>query len=69
MIQATSFLRIQYQPKLKKGPSHVIEQISKIVKKLAQNFDEGEILGAGALAFEELTYTSVYSIYALSKWN
>ncbi|MFN3135331.1 MAG: ROK family protein [Candidatus Kryptonium sp.] len=30
-----------------KGPSHVIEQISKIAKKLAQNFNNGEILGVG----------------------
>lgn len=30
-----------------KGPSHVIEQISKIVKKLNENFKNGEIIGVG----------------------
>ncbi|CUS91972.1 glucokinase [Candidatus Kryptobacter tengchongensis] len=30
-----------------KGPSHVIEQISKIVNKLNENFENGEIIGVG----------------------
>lgn len=30
-----------------KGPSHVIEQISKIVSKLSENFKNGEIIGVG----------------------